>query len=526
MVGRNATRWGALWGLLFGFYIAESAIGFKSVGGSAAARAKLARTLGTNKGMAALFGPAFHIDTVGGFTAWRSLGFLGLLGAVIGLLLATRLLRGEEAAGRYETLLAGHTTRSGAAAQALLGLAAGLLALFGVTALIAVAGGRKSTPHIRAGGMLAVTVAVVAVVAVFMAVGALASQLATTRRRAAALSAMVFGASFLVRAAADSAPSLRFARWATPLGWPSLFHPLTGTRPIALVPPVVTVVLLGAVTIAIAGRRDFGAAVLPSTDTAKSRTGLLGGQAGLAVRVTRGAAYGWTAGLAVTGLFLGLIAQSASESVSGSNAVHDALARLGAHRSGALSYLGLAFLTVTALTSFAGASMVGATRDEEADGMLDNLLVRPVGRTKWLSVRVAAAIALTVICGLTAGVATWIGASTQHTGIGLATMLAAGINAVPPAVLLVGLGTLAHGVIPRQTKIAVYGVLVWGFLIQVLASATKLNRWLLDTSILHHVTPAPATSPDWTSAAVLVALGLLGAVAGAAAFEQRDLVGA
>ncbi len=37
--------------------------------------------------------------------------FLMVLGAVWGLLTATRLLRGEEDAGRWELLLAGQTTR-------------------------------------------------------------------------------------------------------------------------------------------------------------------------------------------------------------------------------------------------------------------------------------------------------------------------------------------------------------------------------------------------------------------------------
>ena len=523
VVGRRAVRWGALWGLVFGFYIAESAVGFTAVAGTAAARARLASTLGSDKGMAALLGPARHIDTVGGFTAWRSLGVLGLLGGIVGLLLGTRLLRGEEEAGRWEVLLTGQTTRRLAAGQALAGLGGGLLALFGVTAAVAVAGGGTATPQVPAAPMLGLALTAVSTVAVFVAVGVLAGQLSATRRQATTMSAALFGSSFLVRAAADSAPGLRWARWATPLGWPSLFHALTGSRWPALLPAALTVVGLAAASLAVAGRRDLGAAALPNPDSAPARTGLLGGPARLAVRLTRGVAFGWVAGLVVTGAFLGLIAQSASQSVSGSSAVSGALARLGAHRTGAESYLGLAFLIVTALVGLAASSVVSATREEEADGYLDNLLVGPVSRARWLVARIGVAAALAALCGLAAGLAGWAGAATQHTGIGLATMIGAGLNTVPPALLLVGVGTLAHGIVPRRTATAVYGLLGWAFLIQMIGSAVQLNRWLLDTSILHHVTPAPAASPNWTSAAVLAGVGLAAALAGLAAFRHRDL---
>ncbi|MEY9931813.1 ABC-2 type transport system permease protein [Catenulispora sp. GP43] len=525
LTGRRAVRWGALWGLAYGYYIAESALAYKAVGGTPAARERLAQTLGTNKGMAALFGPAFGLDTVGGFTAWRALGFLSLVGAVIGLLMGTSALRGQEEAGRWEMLLSGQVTRRGAAAQAMAGLGAGLAALFAVAAAVAVAGGRRVTPPVAASGMLMVSLLAVLITAVFVAVGVLMGQLSATRRQASVLSAVVFAAAFLIRAAADASPGLRWARWATPLGWPAQFHAFTGSRPVALIPPLATVLVLSVAALVVADRRDLGAAVLPDPDTAKARTGLLGGQAGLAVRLTRPLAYGWIAGLAVGGLFLGLIAQSASESVSGSKAVNDALARLGAHRTGAESYLGFAFVMVAVLVAFAGATVVNATRGEEAGGMVDNLLVRPVSRTRWLLCRVAVAAVLALICGVVAGLAAWAGAASQHTGIGFGTMVQAGLNTVPPALLLIGLGTAVHAVAPRATAVAVYAVLGWSFLMQILGSFAGIDHWVLDTSILHHSAPAPAADPNWVGAAVMTGLAVVAVAVAAVAFRRRDLAG-
>jgi len=54
----------------------------------------------------------------------------------------------------------------------------------------------------------------------------------------------------------------------------------------------------------------------------------------------------------------------------------------------------------------------------------------------------------------------------------------------------------------------------------------KANRWVLDTSVLYHVAPAPATSPHWVSAAVMAGVGLLAALLGGFVFTRRDLVSA
>ena len=70
----------------------------------------------------------------------------------------------------------------------------------------------------------------------FLAIGALTSQLSPTRRQANGLAAAVFGVSFLVRMAADTVAGLDWMRWASPLGWVENLHPLTGSQPLALVP--------------------------------------------------------------------------------------------------------------------------------------------------------------------------------------------------------------------------------------------------------------------------------------------------
>ncbi len=134
LTARKAARSASVWGIVFGLYVASSALGYAATYKTPLARAQLAATFGSNFGFNALIGPAHQIGTVAGFTAWRALGVLSIVGSVWGLLAGTRLLRGEEDKGRWEPLLAGQTTRRGATAKALAGLAAGLLALWAITA--------------------------------------------------------------------------------------------------------------------------------------------------------------------------------------------------------------------------------------------------------------------------------------------------------------------------------------------------------------------------------------------------------
>ena len=188
-VRRGALIWGAVSGLMVWVLVSQ----FGKEYPTAAARAMLTKTMGSNVGLQAIFGPAHHIATVAGYTAYHAIAVLGIIGGVWGLLAGTRLLRGEEEAGRWELLLAGQTTRRRAAAGAMAGLGTGLLTLWAVTAAITIAVGRSAGPPFSVSASMFLAVAAVAAAAMFLAVGALCSQLAATRRQAAGLAAAVFG---------------------------------------------------------------------------------------------------------------------------------------------------------------------------------------------------------------------------------------------------------------------------------------------------------------------------------------------
>ncbi|HSD48963.1 MAG TPA: ABC transporter permease subunit [Actinomycetota bacterium] len=523
---RRAARQGALWGLVFGATIATSASAYAGLFPTVASRVEMARSFQGNAAWAALFGPLRRLDTVAGYTAYKSGMTVVILGAIWGLLIATKSLRGEEDAGRWELFLSGQTTRARAAVQAAIGLGAGLVALWVPTAVLTAGAGASADVGIGSGAALFFATALLAPAAMFMAIGMFVGQLAATRRDANLIGGGVLAASYLIRMAADSDPSLTWLRWASPLGWVEEMHPLTGSTPVGFVPTVVLLTVLVVVSIRIAAQRDLGASALANRDSARPRTFLLGGQAGLTVRLTRPVIAAWVLALVVCGLVFGLVAQAAGTAIRGAEGLEQAIERLGATTSGAASYLGFVFVIAAGLMAVAVAGQVAATRNEEAAGHLENLLVRPVARWRWLTVRLGVALGLVVIASVLAGLATWVGAVSQHADVGLGQLLQAGLNVVPPAVFVLDIGGLVFGLWPRAAIGVAYGLVVWSFIVQTVAAAFDSNHWLRDTSPLTHIAPVPAADPNWTAAAWLVGLGLLAAAAGVAAFGRRDLVGA
>ena len=82
---RTSVRAGVGWGLVFGFYVATQALTYATTYKTAASRHILVQEFGNNAGISALVGPAIRIDTVPGFTSWKCLTVLAIMGAVWGL---------------------------------------------------------------------------------------------------------------------------------------------------------------------------------------------------------------------------------------------------------------------------------------------------------------------------------------------------------------------------------------------------------------------------------------------------------
>ena len=124
-----------VWAVAFGATVAASALTYVNSFPDQASRDQLAASTSGDAGISILLGPVSAIDTVGGYTVYKCFVFLTTIGAIWGLLAATRLLRGEEDAGRWQLVLAGATRAPRATAATLAALGVAVAVVFGGTAL-------------------------------------------------------------------------------------------------------------------------------------------------------------------------------------------------------------------------------------------------------------------------------------------------------------------------------------------------------------------------------------------------------
>lgn len=522
LTARRTVRSGVLWGYVFGIFVVASAYSYSTIYTTRRSREALVAAYGSNTAMSALFGPTTALQTVGGFTAFKVSMSLMVAGGIWGLLTSTRLLRGEEDLGRFELVLAGQATARRATVQTVCGLAAGAVALWAVTAALVSIAGIDAKVAISARSAVYLALCLAAAPLMFLSIGAVTSQLAATRRQAAGAAAGVLGVSYAVRMVADAGLGVHWLDWCSPLGWVEQLRPLRSPNPIALLPIAACTVAAAGVAVNLAGRRDLGGSVLPDHSTASAHVRLLSSPTGLAVRMTRGVIAAWLSGIALASALLGLVARSAGRSFSGS-AVSKVFQRLGAPGRGANAVLGVCFLIVAVLVALAAISQLTASTDEETEGRLVQLIVGPCSRARWLASRVVVAVVVVAACGVAAGVCAWGGAASQHAAVGLTSVLGAGLNVVPPALCILGVGVLGFGVRPALAAPIAYGILGWSLLLVVVGGIGGVSHWLLDTSVLHQMSSAPAVAPQVVPDLVMVAVGGCCALVGAWAFTRRDV---
>ncbi len=504
---------------LFALYAYIQPAGYRHTYPTVTDRLGFARSFGPNKALRLFYGEPHDLLTVSGYTAWRVGGTLAIFAAVFGLLAAVRALRTDEDTGRMELVLAGIVGRRTTYLTALAAIAAGVLLLWLGEFTGFLIGG------LSAGGAAYLALATVSVTPVLVGIGALSSQLAPTRRLALELGGSVLALMFLLRVIADTGRGAGWLRWMTPLGWAEQLRPFAGAQPFVLLLPLAASALLLALSEKIALRRDIGTGTLPVRDSAAPRLGLLSSPTALALRSERTSLIVWASGVGVFALILGVVSKSVS-SAGIPPGVQRELAKLG---SGSIAtptgYLAFVFLFFVLVVSLFACAQVGAARHEEADGRLETLLALPVGRTRWLGGRLALAAGGACLISLTAGLLTWIGATSAGIHISPARMLEAGANCLPVALLFLGIAALAYAIVPRVSAAIAYGVLTVAFLWQLVAALLDVPQWLVDLTPFAHVGLVP-TQPFRTGAAtVMLAVAAGCALAAVWVFRRRDLTG-
>ncbi|HVD90608.1 MAG TPA: hypothetical protein VNB91_17065, partial [Jatrophihabitantaceae bacterium] len=148
-----------------------------------------------------------------------------------------------------------------------------------------------------------------------------------------------------------------------------------------------------------------------------------------------------------------------------------------------------------------------------------------VSRSSWLAGRLILAAFAAAAIALAAGIAAWVGATAAGVHVPLPSLLEAGVNALPIAILFLGLGGLAYALVPRVAAGIMYGLVAVAFLWQLVGALIGPPQWVLDLSPFAHLALVPTEPFQPVSAAVMVTVGVLGVISSLVAFSRRDTAG-
>ncbi|MFF2127928.1 ABC transporter permease [Streptomyces olivochromogenes] len=497
-----------LWVGVIGLLVLSMPNSLKSVYGTAAERADLARQMLTNSSLRATYGPVFD-DSLGGLTAWRIGGYAGLFAGIMSLLVVVRHTREEEESGRQELLSSAMVGRRAPLTAALLAA----LVANGVLALL-IAGGLAGQ---GGGGALALGLGVGGVGMVFATMAAIVAQLTESARLAKGLTGGLLGAAFVLRAAGDSSTNdgSSVLTWLSPLGWLENVRPFAHERWWVLPLFVAAVVIQGAVAYELAGRRDVGMSFLP-TRPGPAR-GRLGSAGALAWRLQRGAVLGWSLGFLAAGAAFGGITKGAADLVGSNDKTRQIIERMGGQSGITDAFLATMVGMLGMVAALYVVSSVLRLHGEETSQRAEPVLANAVGRLRWacghLVVSFGGAALIMTLGGLGLGLGY---------GHELRPVLGACLVQVAAVWTLGGLAVLLYGVSPQLAPGA-WGAAGVALLLGWIGPALNVPQAVMDLSPFGHLPKLPGGEMAWTPVLILTAIALALTATGLAELRRRDM---
>jgi ABC-2 type transport system permease protein len=461
------------------------------------------------------------VETVGGFVVWDGGWFLQTVVGVWAILVASRLLRGEEENGREEILATGTASGWQRSATAVLAVLAGCLAA-GAAVFLAIVWPSKDVV-----GALLFAAGVAGFAAVMTGVAAVAAQLVATRRKVIAATSAFLGAAFVLRMVANSGDHRSWVAWLTPFGWMDRLRAFGDDDAVVVLLYVLVTTALVAAALWLRARRDSGAATFASDGEGRSHLTLLQSPVRFAWRLSRGVLLAWALGISVYAFFVGTLVKAMGDVLADDPAYESYLEIMGITKSEIYGGMVAVMSVVIALViSLYAAFRMGAVRAEEDSERAEHLLTRPLTRGRWLGGHLLLGGLSIVLLSVVDAAVMWLGAAVTDAPVGLADMVQASANQLPVVLLFGALAVAMFGVAPRLTVVVPATAVAIAYVLSFVGPALDLPGWVTGLSPFYHVALVPVADYALTQGLVMLALTALFTVVGWWAFDRRDLVGA
>ncbi|GAB3577730.1 hypothetical protein [Calidifontibacter terrae] len=457
---------------------------------------------------------------LGELVSWEIGTFAVLLGAVMAVLVAVAITRGEEENGTTELVRATGVGGPAVLRASLVVVVGCCVALgAGCSAILLVE--RVTSPELTVSGAFAFGAVVSVASIVCGAVAVLAAQVWPEASTARAAGLAFVGAAYALRAWADAGGPGQ-TRWFSPLGWKDVVAPYSAddSRPI-LLGLVVSAVLI-AVAPALAGRRDHLAGLVRSRQTSTRRPPVRS----LAVfdaRAMLPRVRTWVIALALTGALFGGLVGSITGVLDDDPHTRDLMRRMTGIDNIVASWFSYAGLMVGVLTAIAAVGWVLGERAAEAKGWTEALLATGVRRRSALATRLLLAAGAVVVVLLAAAIPAALFAQVSYGSDHAAWRATAYVlGQAPAAFAFVGLTGLLLG-IGRRIAPAAWAVVALAAALSFFGGLVKVPSGLQRLSLFDHAGDPVGGSYPWTAQITLLVVAIAAGTVGVVLHSRRDL---
>lgn len=520
---KQTIRGAIIIGLLTGFMMGAQGLAYAKAFPTQASRDGLVASLKTVPGANFFSGEVADAARPDSYAIYKSIAMTTLIIGVWGLLVATRLLRGFEENGQTEVLEVGTASSRHVSMHLLVGFAysfiVSVLIAFGLIAAL------SSVPDVNLSlsGAVLMTAAVYLPGVFFATLGAFTSQLALTRGRAITYALVPLVVLYVIRGAANSVSDADWMKKFTPFGWSDLLNPVLGPKPAWIIPTIIFSIIFVSAALYAVGKRDLSSALIRQSEAARSRFLMLASPFAFALRRSGWTILWWGFGTVFFAAFFAAVANLGSNLAEDSPAFKQVFSADAANDF-KLAFLGAGTMFTAVIMLIMITTMFSAVRREEARMYLDNLLVQPVHRARWLLGRLAIIAGSFMVISLIVGVTVWSIAKAEGITVSLATCLHGQLSLAGIMLLVLGIGVCVYGFIPRLATAVMSMVIGWAFIFDILDMLFHLSDWVKKTSILTFIPSDPSKSPDWIAFAWLASIGAALICVGVMRFAKRDII--
>jgi ABC-2 type transport system permease protein len=284
-------------------------------------------------------------------------------------------------------------------------------------------------------------------------------------------------------------------------------------------------VILMVVGFALGGLRDLGRGLLGQGRGRRAHGSVfLGGEWGLAWRLTRGPILGWGIAIFVMAAAFGSVMGQMEDFIM-SNPLYQAMIGVGADATDIVAPLLVTLMLITAtMAAIPVLTTAHKLASEERLGRMDYLLGKTVSRWRLFLGYGILVVLVAVAMQLLAAVGYWMVAATIMTDPLPASMVfKIALNAVPALIVVGGLAFFLVGWAKQLTWIN-WGYLGLSFLMVYVGGMLNLPRWAMRITPFGMLQRWPQEDFSLILWLGMIAVGAVLAVLGATAYRRRDII--